>query len=108
MTDSYSPDTDRYSKMEYRRCGRSGLKLPAISLGLWHNFGEDTPHQTKRAICRAALDNGITHFDLANNYGPPPGSAEEAFGQILKTDFAGLRDELIISSKAGYHMWEGP
>ena len=104
----YVPAPNRHDRMEYRRCGRSGLKLPAVSLGLWHNFGEDTPHQTKRAICRTAFDQGITHFDLANNYGPPPGSAEEAFGQILKTDFAGLRDELIISSKAGYLMWDGP
>ncbi|KUJ73140.1 L-glyceraldehyde 3-phosphate reductase [Ruegeria profundi] len=94
--------------MVYRRCGRSGIKLPAISLGLWHNFGEDTPHQTKRDLCRTAFDLGITHFDLANNYGPPPGSAEEAFGEILKTDFAGYRDELIISTKAGYDMWPGP
>jgi L-glyceraldehyde 3-phosphate reductase len=94
--------------MIYRRCGGSGLKLPAISLGLWHNFGHDTPHQTKRDICRTAFDHGITHFDLANNYGPPPSSAEEAFGDILKTDFAGHRDELIISSKAGYLMWNGP
>ena len=94
--------------MEYRRCGRSGLRLPVISLGLWHNFGGDTPHSLKRSLCRAAFDNGITHFDLANNYGPPPGSAEEAFGDILKTDFAGYRDELIISSKAGYLMWPGP
>lgn len=104
----YTPAADRYDRMVYRRCGRSGLKLPAVSLGLWHNFGEDTPHQTKRAICRAAFDHGITHFDLANNYGPPFGSAEEAFGQILAQDFAGLRDELIISSKAGYDMWPGP
>ncbi len=94
--------------MSYRHCGTSGLKLPAISLGLWHNFGGDTPHELKRALCRTAFDNGITHFDLANNYGPPPGSAEEAFGQILRTDFAGLRDELVISSKAGYGMWPGP
>jgi L-glyceraldehyde 3-phosphate reductase len=94
--------------MTYRRCGASGLQLPAISLGLWHNFGHDTPHQTKREILQTAFDYGITHFDLANNYGPPPGSAEEAFGEILKTDFHGLRDELIISSKAGYHMWNGP
>ena len=94
--------------MEYRRLGRSGLKLPAISLGLWHNFGGDTPHDLKRDLCRAAFDHGITHFDLANNYGPPPGSAEEAFGEILATDFAGYRDELIISSKAGYKQWEGP
>jgi L-glyceraldehyde 3-phosphate reductase len=94
--------------MIYRRCGHSGLKLPAVSLGLWHNFGHDTPHQVKRDICRTAFDLGITHFDLANNYGPPPGSAEEAFGEILRTDFAGYRDELIISSKAGYDMWAGP
>ena len=105
---SYRPSETRYDRMVYRRCGASGLKLPAISLGLWHNFGHDTPHQTKRDICRTAFDNGITHFDLANNYGPPPGSAEEAFGDILKTDFAGYRDELIISSKAGYLMWDGP
>lgn len=104
----YAPATDRYDTMSYRRCGRSGLRLPAISLGLWHNFGEDTPHATRRAICRAAFDHGITHFDLANNYGPPPGSAELAFGEILRTDFAGYRDELIISSKAGYNMWDGP
>lgn len=104
----YIPAEDRYEKMVYRVCGRSGLKLPAVSLGLWHNFGEDTPHQTKRAICQAAFDLGITHFDLANNYGPPFGSAETAFGEILKTDFAGYRDELIISSKAGYDMWPGP
>ena len=104
----YVPAEDRYEKMVYNRCGASGLKLPAVSLGLWHNFGEDTPHRTKRAICRTAFDHGITHFDLANNYGPPFGAAEEAFGQILKQDFAGLRDELIISSKAGYDMWPGP
>jgi L-glyceraldehyde 3-phosphate reductase len=105
---TYIPAADRYDRMIYNRCGRSGLKLPAISLGLWHNFGHDTPHQVKQAICRTAFDLGITHFDLANNYGPPPGSAEEAFGEILRTDFRGLRDELIISSKAGYHMWNGP
>ena len=99
---TYIPADNRYDTMVYRRCGRSGLKLPAVSLGLWHNFGDDTPHETKRAICRTAFDHGITHFDLANNYGPPPGSAEEAFGEILRTDFAGYRDELIISSKAGY------
>ena len=104
----YQPAGDRHDRMTYRRCGRSGLKLPAISLGLWHNFGHDTPHQTKRDICRTAFDLGITHFDLANNYGPPPGSAEEAFGGILRTDFAGYRDQLIISSKAGYDMWVGP
>ncbi|PLW76343.1 L-glyceraldehyde 3-phosphate reductase [Cohaesibacter celericrescens] len=105
---TYSPAETRYDTMPYRRCGTSGLKLPAISLGLWHNFGHDTPHATKQAICRTAFDNGITHFDLANNYGPPPGSAEEAFGDILRTDFKGYRDELIISSKAGYLMWPGP
>ena len=104
----WQPAGDRYAAMDYRRCGRSGLKLPAISLGLWHNFGHDTPHQTKRDICRTAFDLGITHFDLANNYGPPPGSAEEAFGDILRQDFAGYRDQLIISSKAGYDMWPGP
>ena len=104
----YIPDDARYDRMVYRKCGNSGLKLPAISLGLWHNFGEDTPHATKRAICQTAFDLGITHFDLANNYGPPFGSAEEAFGQILTQDFAGYRDELIISSKAGYDMWPGP
>jgi L-glyceraldehyde 3-phosphate reductase len=104
----YKPASDRYDRMQYPRCGRSGLLLPAISLGLWHNFGHDTPHQTKRDICRTAFDLGITHFDLANNYGPPPGSAEEAFGDILRTDFAGLRDELVISSKAGWRMWPGP
>lgn len=105
---SYQPAADRYEKMVYRRCGNSGLKLPAVSLGLWHNFGHDTPHDTKRAICQTAFDHGITHFDLANNYGPPPGSAEHAFGSILADDFKGLRDELIISSKAGYDMWPGP
>lgn len=94
--------------MPYRRCGKSGVKLPAISLGLWHNFGGDTPHELKRELCRTAFDHGITHFDLANNYGPPPGSAETAFGEVLRTDFAGYRDELIISSKAGYDMWSGP
>jgi L-glyceraldehyde 3-phosphate reductase len=104
----WQPAENRYETMVYNRCGRSGLKLPAISLGLWHNFGEDTPHQTKRAICQKAFDLGITHFDLANNYGPPPGSAESAFGEILRTDLAGLRDELVISSKAGYLMWPGP
>ncbi|WP_425079703.1 L-glyceraldehyde 3-phosphate reductase [Ruegeria denitrificans] len=104
----YTPEPDRYERMVYRRCGRSGIKLPVVSLGLWHNFGADSPHENKRAMCRAAFDHGITHFDLANNYGPPPGSAEEAFGEILKTDFAGYRDELIISSKAGYDMWPGP
>ncbi len=104
----WTPAPDRYDRMPYRRCGRSGLRLPAISLGLWHNFGEDTPHATRRAICRRAFDLGITHFDLANNYGPPPGSAETAFGEILRTDFRAHRDELVISSKAGYRMWPGP
>ncbi len=107
-TPRYTPADDRYDAMTYRRCGRSGLQLPAISLGLWHNFGGDTPHTLKRDLCRTAFNLGITHFDLANNYGPPPGSAEEAFGEILKTDFAGYRDELVISSKAGYGMWPGP
>ena len=105
---TYTPADDRYETMKYRRCGNSGLKLPAVSLGLWHNFGDDTPHQTKRDILHTAFDAGITHFDLANNYGPRPGAAETAFGEILKTDFAGYRDEMIISSKAGYRMWDGP
>jgi len=104
----YRAAKDRYERMVYRRCGSSGLQLPAVSLGLWHNFGEDTAHEMKRAICRTAFDHGITHFDLANNYGPPPGAAETAFGEILRTDFAPYRDELIISSKAGYDMWPGP
>ncbi len=105
---AYRPDPARYDRMIYRRCGKSGVKLPAISLGLWHNFGEDTPHKIKRAICTTAFDHGVTHFDLANNYGPPAGSAERAFGEILNTDFLGYRDELIISTKAGYDMWPGP
>jgi len=105
---TYAPSGTRYEKMPYRRCGRSGLKLPAISLGLWHNFGHDTPHATKQAICRTAFDHGITHFDLANNYGPPYGAAEVAFGDILRSDFKAHRDELIVSSKAGYDMWPGP
>ncbi|MFB9414557.1 L-glyceraldehyde 3-phosphate reductase [Dactylosporangium matsuzakiense] len=94
--------------MQYRRTGRSGLKLPAVSLGLWHNFGHDRPLDNHRALARRAFDLGITHFDLANNYGPPYGSAEENFGRILKSDFRGYRDELVISSKAGYDMWPGP
>ncbi len=103
------PSTTRYDKMVYNTCGRSGLKLPALSLGLWHNFGGVDVFENGRAIIRAAFNAGITHFDLANNYGPPPGSAEENFGVILKKDFTGnLRDELIISTKAGYHMWPGP
>lgn len=104
----YTPAENRYEKMPYRHCGKSGLKLPAVSLGLWHNFGGDTPHELKRSIVQTAFDRGITHFDLANNYGPPPGSAETAFGEILRTDLAGYRDELVISSKAGYGMWPGP
>ncbi len=104
----WTPAAARYDGMTYRRCGATGLMLPAISLGLWHNFGHDTPHQVKRDICRTAFDLGITHFDLANNYGPPPGSAEEAFGDLMRTDFAGHRDEMVISSKAGYRMWQGP
>lgn len=94
--------------MKYNRCGKSGLLLPAISLGLWHNFGADHDEAAKRAMCRTAFNLGITHFDLANNYGPPPGSAELAFAEIMRGDFAAHRDELIISSKAGYHMWDGP
>jgi len=105
---TYMPAEDRYDRMVYRRCGASGLKLPAVSLGLWHNFGHDFAHETKREICRTAFDHGITHFDLANNYGPPPGSAEHAFGSIMAEDFKDHRDELIISSKAGYEMWDGP
>jgi L-glyceraldehyde 3-phosphate reductase len=105
---TWHPADNRYEAMIYNRCGHSGLKLPAISLGLWHNFGDDTPHQLKQAICHKAFDLGITHFDLANNYGPPGGTAETAFGDILRKDFAGYRDELIISTKAGYEMWPGP
>lgn len=105
---SYQPDASRYQNMEYRRCGRSGLQLPAISLGLWHNFGDTTLLDNSRQLLRHAFDAGITHFDLANNYGPPPGSAESNFGRILKEDFASWRDELILSTKAGYTMWDGP
>jgi len=104
----YTPLDSRYDNMVYNRCGRSGLKLPAISLGLWHNFGGVDTLENSRAMLRRAFDLGITHFDLANNYGPPPGSAEETFGVILQQDFASLRDELIISTKAGYWMWPGP
>jgi len=104
----YQPAGDRYDTMEYRFCGRSGLKLPALSLGLWQNFGTDRPEETQRAILRRAFDRGVTHFDLANNYGPPYGRAEENFGRYLRTDFAGLRDELVISTKAGWDMWPGP
>jgi L-glyceraldehyde 3-phosphate reductase len=99
---------DRYDSMQYRRCGRSGLLLPALSLGLWHNFGGDRPFETQRAIVRRAFDLGITHFDLANNYGPPYGSAESNFGRMLAADLAPYRDELVISTKAGYDMWPGP
>jgi L-glyceraldehyde 3-phosphate reductase len=99
---------DRYDSMTYRRCGRSGLQLPALSLGLWHNFGHDRPYDTSRAIARRAFDLGITHFDLANNYGPPYGSAEENFGRMLRDDLRPYRDELVISTKAGYDMWPGP
>lgn len=104
----YLPSPQRYQSMEYRRCGNSGLKLPAISLGLWHNFGHIDVLDNARNILKVAFDNGITHFDLANNYGPPPGSAEENFGKIFKDNFVPYRDELIISSKAGWGMWPGP
>jgi L-glyceraldehyde 3-phosphate reductase len=105
---TYLAAEERYDTMTYRRCGRSGIKLPAISLGLWHNFGDDRPLEDQRAILRRAFDLGITHFDLANNYGPPYGSAETNFGRVLATDFKPYRDELFISSKAGYDMWAGP
>ncbi|MFJ1539106.1 L-glyceraldehyde 3-phosphate reductase [Micromonospora chalcea] len=105
---TYLASDDRYHEMIYRRSGRSGLKLPVISLGLWHNFGPDRPFERQRDIVRRAFDLGITHFDLANNYGPPPGSAEENFGRLLATDLKPYRDELVISSKAGYLMWPGP
>jgi L-glyceraldehyde 3-phosphate reductase len=105
---TYVADAARYDSMEYRRSGRSGLLLPVISLGLWHNFGDDRPWTTQRDICTRAFDRGITHFDLANNYGPPPGAAESNFGRILKSDLGRYRDELIISTKAGYDMWAGP
>ncbi|MFD3997220.1 L-glyceraldehyde 3-phosphate reductase [Streptomyces sp. NPDC058583] len=104
----YTAHSDRYADMLYRRAGHSGLKLPALSLGLWHNFGPDRPAETQRAILRRAFDLGITHFDLANNYGPPPGAAESALGAFLRTDFAPYRDELVVSTKAGYLMWPGP
>jgi L-glyceraldehyde 3-phosphate reductase len=105
---NYLANTDRYKDMEYRRCGNSGLKLPAVSLGLWHNFGDIDRLENAKNILRLAFDSGITHFDLANNYGPPPGSAEENFGKIYKDDFKSYRDELIISTKAGWPMWDGP
>ncbi|MBQ2942051.1 MAG: aldo/keto reductase [Clostridia bacterium] len=104
----YKADLKRYEKMEYRKCGESGLKLPAVSLGLWHNFGDTGNFENMKAMCRTAFDLGITHFDLANNYGPEAGSAEKNFGKILKDDFLPYRDQMIISTKAGYTMWEGP
>ncbi len=108
MQDSYAPANNRYNNMLYRRCGKSGLNLPAVSLGLWHNFGFVDDFDTARTIIQKAFDLGITHFDLANNYGPPAGSAEENFGKILKMDLRSYRDEMIVSTKAGYYMWEGP
>ncbi len=108
VSKDYIPEPKRYENITYRRCGNSGIQLPVISLGLWHNFGGVDTIENCRAMVRTAFDTGITHFDLANNYGPPPGSAEETFGRILKTDFYNHRDELIISSKAGYDMWPGP
>ena len=108
MTTTYVPEPDRYEQMAYRRSGRSGLMLPAVSLGLWQNFGHDRPLEVSRAIVRRAFDLGITHFDLANNYGPPYGSAEETFGRLLEQDLGAYRDELVISTKAGYDMWPGP
>ncbi len=104
----YNPDTKRYDNMIYNRCGNSGLKLPAVSLGLWHNFGDTGNYENMVQMCQTAFDNGITHFDLANNYGPAPGSAEINFGKIIKENFSAYRDELIISTKAGYDMWPGP
>ena len=104
----YVAKEERYDNMIYRRCGRSGLKLPVLSLGLWHNFGSTGVYDNMRAMCRTAFDNGITHFDLANNYGPEYGSAEKNFGRILKDDLGVYRDEIIVSSKAGYDMWKGP
>ena len=104
----YNASEKRYENMIYNRCGNSGLKLPAVSLGLWHNFGDTGSYETMKQICCTAFDNGVTHFDLANNYGPEPGSAEKNFGRILKEDLEQYRDELIISTKAGYDMWPGP
>jgi L-glyceraldehyde 3-phosphate reductase len=104
----YTASPQRYDSIQYNYCGKSGLKLPAISFGLWQNFGHNFSEQTSRSICRKVFDLGITHFDLANNYGPPPGSAESLFGRILKSDFSPYRDEMVISTKAGYHMWPGP
>jgi L-glyceraldehyde 3-phosphate reductase len=108
MADAYVPDPNRYDRMTYRRCGRSGLELPLLSLGFWWNFGDDRPLETQRAIVRRAFDLGITHFDLANNYGPPYGAAESNLGRLLREDFRGLRDELVLSTKAGWDMWPGP
>ena len=104
----YQPNPTRYTSLPYNRCGQSGLQLPAVSLGLWHNFGDTAQYANMRAMCRTAFDNGITHFDLANNYGPEPGAAERNFGKILRDDLHPYRDELIISTKAGYEMWDGP
>lgn len=105
---TYTPDSKRYEDIEYRKCGESGLKLPSVSLGLWHNFGDNADYKNMCKMCFAAFDNGITHFDLANNYGPKEGSAEKNFGKILKDHFKGYRDEMIVSTKAGYTMWDGP
>ena len=104
----YNADNKRYEKMKYKKCGNSGLKLPAVSLGLWHNFGDTSCYENMKNMCFAAFDNGITHFDLANNYGPEPGSAEKNFGKILKDGLMAYRDEIIVSTKAGYEMWDGP
>lgn len=104
----YKASSERYQTMEYHRCGNSGLKLPAISLGLWHNFGDTAPYENMKKLCFTAFDNGITHFDLANNYGPEPGSAERNFGRIFHENFRAYRDEMLISTKAGYEMWDGP
>ena len=105
---SYIANTNRYDNMKYNKCGESGLKLPAVSLGLWHNFGTNDSYQNMKDMCFTAFDNGITHFDIANNYGPLPGSAEENFGKILREEMSAYRDQMIISTKAGYYMWEGP
>ena len=104
----YRPDEKRYQTMKYNRCGKSGLKLPTVSLGFWHNFGDTGVYENMRQLCFTAFDHGITHFDLANNYGPEPGSAESNLGKILKENFSFYRDELVISTKAGYDMWPGP
>mgnify|MGYP001291877503 FL=1 len=104
----YQADEKRYETMKYHRCGASGLMLPELSLGLWHNFGDTGVYENMKQMCFTAFDNGITHFDLANNYGPQPGSAEKNFGKILREEFSAYRDELIVSTKAGYDMWPGP